>query len=1010
MDDFVALEHSLGTDATNIDTPPPSLLVEQRLKPSRLVARLAQYLDRLQQHLGSAMHPAYAQFIGGDRDQRPGQLQGRGEAQAQRSEMEQAQKEVEVEMPKHSGLGLVLEEDEEAEFQVVVDGFAPIDDSGRAGPAESSGLVHVGDAIVAVQGRSMRQLGYDEVLSSIKQAPDPVIICFARLGDTVCGLTQKATLAGTLRVTARCARALYEAHPHQNPYAVVEIRPGGERRGTDCIYSGGNCPTWNAGHGNQMSFELCDVAMACQSGSHCDTLLRSELDIVVEIWDRRQTSDEKVGSAVARLPALDLGNMAPPLITQFALDRSVRVDTGGDVDIQLNVSGKLSPFSPPHQEMQTPPPPPYHTESCTAGRDVTMLKRDGLGLVLEEDEEAEFQVVVDGFAPIDDSGRAGPAESSGLVHVGDAIVAVQGRSMRQLGYDEVLSSIKQAPDPLTIRFWRAMEASPPVVTNPATPVPTTDNSIETPNLTDDQAFQAEKLAIEKRHNLARQLASQQGAWFDEEEDTLPFHEEPANDATLAYQHAKGDVELELDTAEGLGVRLQEDCDADYHVTVDEFVPLEDGSAGPVERSGVVLPGYVILDVAGRSMLGLPYDEVLHCIMTAPNPIKIRFGEVHQSPPSTVAGFLKACSLSQHESRVCAELTPDLHALMEQVLNDFDGVAKKLELAGLDEVEISSLLVALTDAVSNDAEHDAMPDPLPESATKTLAHGAALSPEISTPQSDGVQPSSTTRATSITSLLQPRAHVELDKSNGLGLVLVDDDKFNGATVVLDFAELSNGETGPAQACGSIFVGDIVCSVNGCDVLGMEHDDVLQLISDSPPMVKISFASQPSSPEKIQHPGVVGVQGDNPDNEDDAEGEIEGVNHTAMLAGEAAGVSSAVLHAAISPAFRKRQALVAARRTAGKFVPVMYTSSTKSTLKMESDERRMIQILDAKNVPYDMVFVDIDLEKRNELNQHAAVPQFHIDGKYVGDFETLQELEDMGTFSMILIQTGAVDYNF
>ena len=101
MDDFVALEHSLGTDATNIDTPPPSLLVEQRLKPSRLVARLAQYLDKLQQHLGSAMHPAYAQFIGGDRDQEPGPLQGLSEEQARRIEMEQAQKKVEVEMPKH---------------------------------------------------------------------------------------------------------------------------------------------------------------------------------------------------------------------------------------------------------------------------------------------------------------------------------------------------------------------------------------------------------------------------------------------------------------------------------------------------------------------------------------------------------------------------------------------------------------------------------------------------------------------------------------------------------------------------------------------------------------------------------------------------------------------------------------------------------------------------------------------------------------------------------------------
>ena len=177
-----------------------------------------------------------------------------------------------------------------------------------------------------------------------------------------------------------------------------------------------------------------------------------------------------------------------------------------------------------------------------------------------------------------------------------------------------------------------------------------------------------------------------------------------------------------------------------------------------------------------------------------------------------------------------------------------------------------------------------------------------------------------------------------------------------------------------------------------------------------MVKISFASQPNSPEKVEHRGVAGVKGHTPANEDEPEDEIGGVDHAAMLAGEAAGVSSIVLHAATSPAFRKRQALVAARRTAGKFVPVLYTSSTKSTLKMESDERRMIQILDAKNVAYDMVFVDIDLEKRNELNEHAAVPQFHIDGKYVGDFDTLQELEDMGTFSMILIQTGAVDYNF
>ena len=177
-----------------------------------------------------------------------------------------------------------------------------------------------------------------------------------------------------------------------------------------------------------------------------------------------------------------------------------------------------------------------------------------------------------------------------------------------------------------------------------------------------------------------------------------------------------------------------------------------------------------------------------------------------------------------------------------------------------------------------------------------------------------------------------------------------------------------------------------------------------------MLTISFASQPGSPEKIEHPSVAGAQGHAPEYEEDAGGESGGVRHAVMRTGEASGAANSALNAAVSPAFRKRQALVAARRAAGKFVPVLYTSSTKSTLKMESDERRMIQMLDAKNVPYDMMFVDIDLEKRGELNEHAALPQFHIDGKYVGDFDTLQELEDMGTFSMILMQTGAVDYNF
>ena len=44
--------------------------------------------------------------------------------------------------------------------------------------------------------------------------------------------------------------------------------------------------------------------------------------------------------------------------------------------------------------------------------------------------------------------------------------------------------------------------------------------------------------------------------------------------------------------------------------------------------------------------------------------------------------------------------------MEMVLDDFDGVADKLERAGLDEVQVSTLLVALTDAVGDDDHDDA----------------------------------------------------------------------------------------------------------------------------------------------------------------------------------------------------------------------------------------------------------------------------------------------------------------
>ena len=102
----MTLEREMGSDFdVSIETPPPSLLAEQRLKPSRLVGRLAKYLEKLRGQTQITEHPALARFLNNQ------------------NAAADPQSDFNVELHKREGLGLVLEDDEEAEFEVIVEDF-----------------------------------------------------------------------------------------------------------------------------------------------------------------------------------------------------------------------------------------------------------------------------------------------------------------------------------------------------------------------------------------------------------------------------------------------------------------------------------------------------------------------------------------------------------------------------------------------------------------------------------------------------------------------------------------------------------------------------------------------------------------------------------------------------------------------------------------------------------------------------------------------------------------------
>ncbi|KAG7379068.1 Myosin-9 [Phytophthora pseudosyringae] len=76
--------------------------------------------------------------------------------------------------------------------------------------------------------------------------------------------------------------------------------------------------------------------------------------------------------------------------------------------------------------------------------------------------------------------------------------------------------------------------------------------------------------------------------------------------------------------------------------------------------------------------------------------------------------------------------------------------------------------------------------------------------------------------------------------------------------------------------------------------------------------------------------------------------------------------------------------------------LFTSSTKSTIQMRTEEARTIALLEAKGVEkYEIVLLDLHPERWDEMSsvsRSKRLPQVHVDGLFFGFYDKLEHLED------------------
>ncbi|GAX85563.1 hypothetical protein CEUSTIGMA_g13797.t1 [Chlamydomonas eustigma] len=85
-------------------------------------------------------------------------------------------------------------------------------------------------------------------------------------------------------------------------------------------------------------------------------------------------------------------------------------------------------------------------------------------------------------------------------------------------------------------------------------------------------------------------------------------------------------------------------------------------------------------------------------------------------------------------------------------------------------------------------------------------------------------------------------------------------------------------------------------------------------------------------------------------------------------------------------------------------VLYTTSVATSPNIRSATARIKLILDANGVKYDEVDLILQQERRDDMlkasNGVKILPQLHINGRYIGSVDTVQELQDSQELASLL----------
>ena len=88
--------------------------------------------------------------------------------------------------------------------------------------------------------------------------------------------------------------------------------------------------------------------------------------------------------------------------------------------------------------------------------------------------------------------------------------------------------------------------------------------------------------------------------------------------------------------------------------------------------------------------------------------------------------------------------------------------------------------------------------------------------------------------------------------------------------------------------------------------------------------------------------------------------------------------------------------------------LYTSSSSGNAKTNSDTRRLVHLLNAHNATYRLIDLADDtssapsdrLAMLTASNCVSTLPQLHVNGRFIGTAEDVQEMEDFGELAKVL----------